>query len=194
MLDLLLFRVLSLLRTEFSFSPCLPQSSLCVSACSVLTNRRFFLGGQPAWRCGEVFFWWGWGADATRRSISERVARPRGGTGRIRPRQARPSRVAPRDFTSEQFRWVGTRRVGAGPSRAGPSARESRAHAAGRGGYGRDKRGPPVWRRAISLRNSSAGSVRGVSAQSLRVPDRCPASTCQIRASASFRPGCMTRK
>ena len=86
----------------------------------MLTNRRFFLGGQPAWRCGEVFFWWGWGADATRRSISERVARPRGGTGRIRPRQARPSRVAPRDFTSEQFRWVGTRRVGAVPSRAGP--------------------------------------------------------------------------
>ena len=28
----------------------------------------------------------------------------------VRPRQARPSRVAPRDFTSEQFRWVGTRR------------------------------------------------------------------------------------
>ena len=77
----------------------------------------------------------GWGG-GTRRAVSERVARPRGGTGR----------------------------------------------------YGRDKRGPPVWRRAISLRNSSAGSVRGVSAQSLRVPDRCPASTCQIRASASFRP------
>ena len=55
-----------------------------------------------------------------RRAVSERVARPRGGTGRIRPRQARPSRVAPRDFTSEQFRWVGTRRVGAVPSRAGP--------------------------------------------------------------------------
>ena len=85
--------------------------------------------------------------------------------------------------------WRGGFLVGWGRTpRAGPSARESRAHAAGRGGYGRDKRGPPVWRRAISLRNSSAGSVRGVSAQSLRVPDRCPASTCQIRASASFRP------
>ena len=53
------------------------------------------------------------------------------------------------------FFWWGGGRT----PRAGPSARESRAHAAGRGGYGRDKLGPPVWRRAISLRNSSAGSV-----------------------------------
>ena len=62
---------------------------------------------MAVWRGG---FFGGVGADATRRTVSERVARPRGGTGRIRPRQARPSRVAPRYFTSEQFRWVGTRR------------------------------------------------------------------------------------
>jgi len=69
--------------------------------------------------------------------------------------------------------WRGGFLVGWGRTpRAGPSARESRAHAAGRGGYGRDKRGPPVWRRAISLRNSSAGSVRGVSARVLRAPGR----------------------
>ena len=56
--------------------------------------------------------------------------------------------------------WRGVFLVGWGRTpRAGPSARESRAHAAGRGGYGRDKRGPPVWRRAISLWNGSAGSV-----------------------------------
>ena len=64
---------------------------------------------MTVWRGG---FWVGWmgGADATRRAVSERVARPCGGTGRIRPRQARPSRVAPRYFTLERFRWVGTRR------------------------------------------------------------------------------------
>ena len=73
---------------------------------------------MTVWR--GVFWGGGGGADATHRAVSERVARPRGGTGRIRPRQARPSRVAPRYFTSEQFRWVGTRRVGAVPSRAGP--------------------------------------------------------------------------
>ena len=74
---------------------------------------------MTVWRGG---FWVGWmgGGGGTCRAVSERVARPRGGTGRIRPRQARPSRVAPRYFTSEQFRWVGTRRVGAVPSRAGP--------------------------------------------------------------------------
>ena len=135
MLDLLLFRVLSLLRTEFSFSPCLPQSSLCVSACSVLTNRRFFLEGSQHGGVERCFFG--------------------GGGGRM--------------------------------PRAGPSARESRARAAGRGGYGRDKRGPPVWRRAISLRNSSAGLVRGVSARVLRAPGRCPASTCLVCASTLFR-------
>ena len=116
LLDLLFFRVLSLLRTEFSFFPCLPQSSLCVSACSVLTNRRFF------WKAASMTVWRGvfGGGGGTRRAVSERVARPRGGTGR----------------------------------------------------YGRDKRGPPVWHRAISLRNSSAGSVRGVSARVLRAPGR----------------------
>ena len=56
---------------------------------------------MAVWRGG---FWVGWmgGGGATCRAVSERVARPRGGTGRIRPRQARPSRVAPRYFTSEQ--------------------------------------------------------------------------------------------
>ena len=53
LLDLLFFRVLSLLRTEFSFFPCLPQSSLCVSACSVLTNRRFF------WKAASMTVWRG---------------------------------------------------------------------------------------------------------------------------------------
>ena len=61
MLDLLLVRVLSLLRTEFSFSPCLPQSSLCVSACSVLTNRRFFLEGSQHDGVERCFFGGGGG-------------------------------------------------------------------------------------------------------------------------------------
>ena len=64
---------------------------------------------MAVWRGGFLVGWVG-GADATCRAVSERVARPRGGTGRIRPRQARPSRVAPRYFTLERFRWVGTRR------------------------------------------------------------------------------------
>ena len=33
--------------------------------------------------------------------------RPAPRAARVRPRQARPSRVAPRDFTSEQFRREG---------------------------------------------------------------------------------------
>ena len=78
----------------------------------------------------------------------------------IRPRQARPSRVAEvqgtRDFTSEQFRRVDTRRVGARSTRAALGAgHPSRLGA----GPGRDKRGPPVSprcrRRGISRRNSS---------------------------------------
>ena len=51
------------------------------------------------------------------------AARPRRGTSdcspaRVRPRQARPSRVASRDFTSESFRRVDMRRVGARSTRA----------------------------------------------------------------------------
>ena len=53
--------------------------------------------------------------------------------------------MTPRDFTSEPFRRVDTRRLGAGrPTAARP-------------GCGRDKRGPPAGRRAFSLRNRSGG-------------------------------------
>ena len=44
----------------------------------------------------------------------------------------------------------------------------------GGAGPGRDKRGPPMWprcrRRAISLRNSSAGAIRGASAREVPAP------------------------
>ena len=46
------------------------------------------------------------------------VRRGYGRSARVRPRQARPSRVAPRDFTSESFRRVDMRRVGARSIRA----------------------------------------------------------------------------
>ena len=42
------------------------------------------------------------------------VRRGYGRSARVRPRQARPSRVASRDFTSESFHRVDMRRVGAG--------------------------------------------------------------------------------
>ena len=60
----------------------------------------------------------GAGAAATSAALPHDAARLHFGTGpaRVRPRQARPSRMTPRDFTSERARR----------------------------GYGRDKRGPPA--------------------------------------------------
>ena len=55
---------------------------------------------------------------------------------RVRPRQARPSRTTPRDFTSERA-WRGC---------------------------GRDKRGPPARRRATSLRNGPGAGTAATSA------------------------------
>ena len=60
----------------------------------------------------------GAGAAATSAALPHDAARLHFGTGsaRVRPRQARPSRMTPRDFTSERARR----------------------------GYGRDTRGPPA--------------------------------------------------
>ena len=93
----------------------------------------------------------------------------------IRPRQARPSRVAEvqgtRDFTSEQFRRVDTRCVDVRSTRAalgagrpagpaqGPAA-TSAALTCGRGCRGR----------GISRRNSSAGAIRGAAAREVPAP------------------------
>ena len=105
-------------------------------------TARFHLGTVPAGRYAT-----------SRRGVSDC------GPAWVRPRQARPSRMTPRDFTSEPFRRVDTRRLGAGcPTAARPR-------------YGRDKRGPPVsvCYRAISLRNRSGGSIRGVSVRGVRL-------------------------
>ena len=72
----------------------------------------------------------GRGEEGARRRAFER------GPARVRPRQARPSRMTPRDFTSERVRR----------------------------GYGRDKRGPPARRRATSLRNGSGAGTAATSA------------------------------
>ena len=72
----------------------------------------------------------GRGEEGARRRAFER------GPARVRPRQARPSRMTPRDFTSERARR----------------------------GYGRDKRGPPARRRATSLRNGPGAGTAATSA------------------------------
>ena len=83
----------------------------------------------------------GAGTAATSAALPHDAARLHFGTGpaRVRPRQARPSRMTPRDFASERARR----------------------------GYGRDKRGPPVRRRANSLRN---GPGVGTAATSAALP------------------------
>ena len=65
------------------------------------------LGGPPSAR--DVRLWLGAGT-AARRGY--------GRSARVRPQHARPSRVVPRDFTSESFHRVDMRRVGAGSTRA----------------------------------------------------------------------------
>ena len=74
------------------------------------------------------------------------------GPARVRPRQVRPSRMIPRDFTSERD----SARVR--PRQARPSRMTSRDFTSERArrGYGRDKRGPPARRREAPHRRAAA--------------------------------------
>ena len=63
------------------------------------------------------------------------------------------------------------------------------AGTAARRGYGRDKRGPPVWRRAISLRNRSARLICGVSAREVPAPPSARGVQLWLGAGTAARRG-----
>ena len=125
-----------------------------------------------------------------------------------RPRQARPSRVGARDFASEQFGaacGVSAREVpapsrrvalwGGSPcgvhadvphrGRRGYFAYRARSQHVATRGHGRDKRGPPVWGRAISLRNSSG---RHAACRRAKYPRRPGAWRCGAALRAGYTP------
>ena len=132
------------------------------------------------------------------------------------PRHGMPQGRGARDFTSEQFRReiahpaphggrvAGSRSaqggwrlgpvVGADVPGGPPSARDVRLWL-GTGsvawrGCGRDKRGPPVRGRAISLRNRSAGLICGVSAREVPAPPSARGVRLWLGTGAAARRGC----
>ena len=72
--------------------------------------------------------------------------------------------------------------------RRGYFARRASHDTARRGG--RDKRGPPVWRRAISLRNRSARLICGVSAREVPAPPSARDVQLWLGTGAAARRGC----
>ena len=98
------------------------------------------------------------------------VRRGYGRSARVRPRQARPSRVAPRDFTSESFRRVDMRRVGARSTRAALGAGRPTV---ARHGCGRSARVRPRQARPSRVASRDFTSERSdVKSRSSRPPRR----------------------
>ena len=64
------------------------------------------------------------------------------------------------------------------------------AGTAARRGCGRSTRGPPVWCRAISLRNRSTGLICGVSAREVPAPPSARGVQLWLGTSAAARRGC----